>query len=148
MTLTDALEREYIKVPLQARAKNEIIEELVEVLIKNRPAYNQEEILAAVLAREALGSTGLADGVAIPHAKTAAVDKIALVMGITPEPIDFKAQDGKGSQLFFLVLAPERESSAYIELLASIARATSSPVMRRLMLKALTPEEVLNLLLD
>ncbi len=148
MTLTDALERDYIKVPLQARTKNAIIEELVEVLIKNRPTYNQEEILAAVLAREVLGSTGLADGVAIPHAKTAAVDKIALVMGITPEPIDFKAQDGKGSQLFFLVLAPEKESSAYIELLASIARATSSAVVRRMMIKAHTPDEVLQLLLD
>jgi mannitol/fructose-specific phosphotransferase system IIA component (Ntr-type) len=147
MTLTDALERDYIKVPLQARTKNAIIEELVEVLIKNRPTYNHEEILSAVLAREVLGSTGLADGVAIPHAKTAAVDKIALVMGITPEPIDFKAQDGKGSQLF-LVLAPEKESSAYIELLASIARATSSSVVRRLMVKAHTPDEVLQLLLD
>jgi len=70
------------------------------------------------------------------------------VMGITPEPIDFKAQDGKGSQLFFLVLAPEKESSAYIELLASIARATSSAVVRRMMIKAHTPDEVLQLLLD
>ncbi|MFA5468707.1 MAG: PTS sugar transporter subunit IIA [Sphaerochaetaceae bacterium] len=148
MTLTEILAKEYIKVPLQAKGKNGIIEELVDLLVKNRPSYKKEEILGAVLAREALGSTGLADGVAVPHAKTTAVDRIALVMGISPEPVDFKAQDGKGSQLFFLVLAPEKESSAYIELLASIARATASPVMRRLMSKASSSDEVLSLLLD
>ncbi len=148
MTLTDVLEKDLVKVPLQATTKNEIIEELVDVLVKARRLHNREEILAAVLAREALGSTGLADGVAVPHAKTAAVTSVSVVMGITPKPIDFDAQDGKGSQFFFLVLAPEKESSAYIEVLVSIARATSSPVMRRLLASARSSDDVMRFFMD
>ena len=148
MTLTDVLDRDLIKVPLQSSTKNEIIEELVDVLVKARRLYNREEILAAVLAREALGSTGLADGIAVPHAKTSAVDTVSVVMGITPQPIDFNAQEGKGSQLFFLVLAPEKEARAYIEVLVSIARATSSPVMRRLLASARSADEVMRLFID
>ena len=148
MTLTDILEKDLVKVPLQATTKNEIIEELVDVLVKARRLHNREEILAAILAREALGSTGLADGVAVPHAKTAAVTSVSVVMGITPKPIDFDAQDGKGSQFFFLVLAPEKESSAYIEVLVSIARATSSPVMRRLLASARSSDDVMRFFMD
>ncbi|MDD3366102.1 MAG: PTS sugar transporter subunit IIA [Sphaerochaetaceae bacterium] len=148
MTLTDVLEKDLVKVPLQATTKSAIIEELVDILVRSRHKYNRDDILAAVLAREALGSTGLSDGVAVPHAKTSAVDAIEVVMGITPTPIDFDAQDGKGSQFFFLVLAPEKESGAYIEVLVSIARATVSPVMRRLLASARSADEVLRLFID
>ncbi|MGE0075378.1 MAG: PTS sugar transporter subunit IIA [Sphaerochaetaceae bacterium] len=148
MTLTDILDRDLMKIPLQSTTKHALIEELVDVLVQNRHLRNREELLSAVLSREALGSTGLADGIAIPHAKTTAVDTVSVVMGITREPIDFDAQDGKGSQFFFLVLAPEHEASAHIEVLASIARATASPALRRLLAASHSADEVMRLLLD
>ncbi|HCG64913.1 MAG TPA: PTS fructose transporter subunit IIC [Sphaerochaeta sp.] len=148
MTLTDILDRDLMKIPLQSTTKHALIEELVDVLVQNRHVRNREELLSAVLSREALGSTGLADGIAIPHAKTTAVDTVSVVMGITREPIDFDAQDGKGSQFFFLVLAPEHEASAHIEVLASIARATASPALRRLLAASHSADEVMRLFLD
>jgi mannitol/fructose-specific phosphotransferase system IIA component (Ntr-type) len=69
-------------------------------------------------------------------------------VGITPEPIDFDAQDGKGSQFFFLVVAPEHEASAHIEVLASIARATTSAAFKRLLGASQSAEEVMSLFLD
>ena len=148
MTLMDVLNRDLIKIPLQAETKNTIIEELVDVLVSEKSLSNREEILSAILAREALGSTGLADGIAIPHAKTTAIEQVAVVVGIAPKPIDFDAQDGKGSQFFFLVVAPKHEASAHIEILASIARATASSAFRRLLGASRTPEEVMSLFLD
>ncbi len=146
MTLTDVLDKELIKVPLQSETKYAVLEELVDTLIKKRKHLNRDELLAAIIARETLGSTGLVDGIAIPHAKTAAVDSIALVLGITKEPINFDSQDGKGSQFFFLVLAPEQEASSYIEVLASIARVTSSAALRRLLASAKNADDVMSLI--
>jgi mannitol/fructose-specific phosphotransferase system IIA component (Ntr-type) len=148
MTLMDVLDKNLIKIPLAGETKSEIIEELVDVLVSHRAQLNREEILSAVLAREALGSTGLSDGVAIPHAKTTAISSVSLVIGIAGKPVDFDAQDGKGSQFFFLVVAPENEASAHIEVLASIARATSSAPFRRLLSAARTTEEVMELFID
>lgn len=148
MTLTDVLDRDLMKIPLEAQTKSAVLEELIDVLVKNRHVRSREELLSAVIARETLGSTGLADGIAIPHAKTSAIDSVAVVLGITAQPIDFDAQDGKGSQFFFLVLAPEREASAHIEVLASIARATASAAMRRLLAAARSADEVMQLFLD
>lgn len=148
MTLTDVLEKDLIKIPLRSETKNAVIEELVDILVEKKKLSNREEILSAVLSREALGSTGLADGIAIPHAKTTAVDSVSVVVGIAAKPIEFDAQDGKGSQFFFLVVAPEHEASAHIEVLASIARATASPAFKRLLGASHNAEEVMGLFLD
>ena len=148
MTLMDVLDKDLIRVPLEHSTKTGIIEELVDVLASKQNPARRSEILAAVLDRERLGSTGLADGIAIPHAKTSAVTKVSVAVGISRIPIDFQAQDGKPSQFFFLVLAPEEESAAYIEVLASIARSTASPVFRRLLAGARSADEVVRLFLD
>ncbi|MDD4763044.1 MAG: PTS sugar transporter subunit IIA [Sphaerochaetaceae bacterium] len=148
MTLMDVLDKNLIQVPLKHSTKDEIIAELADLLVAHRPALDRDGILKAVIDRERMGSTGLADGIAIPHAKTAAIDRVSVAIGISKVPVDFRAQDGKPSQFFFLVLAPEKESAAYIEILASIARATASPVFRRLLSSARSADEVVRLFLD
>ncbi len=148
MTFTDVLEKDLIKVPLEHTTKTAIIEELVDLLAKKMVKVQRSDILQAVLDREALGSTGLADSIAIPHAKTSAVDKVCVAVGISRSPVDFDAQDGKPSQFFFLVIAPDKEASTHIEVLASIARATASPAFRRLLQGARTADEVMRLFLD
>ncbi|MFA5570101.1 MAG: PTS sugar transporter subunit IIA [Sphaerochaetaceae bacterium] len=148
MTLKDVLDRDLIKIPLESTTKHDVLEELIDVLVQHKQVNNREELLSAIIARETLGSTGLVDGIAIPHAKTKAINSIKLVLGITKQPIDFDAQDGKGSQFFFLVLAPEKEASAYVEVLASIARATHSAAMRRLLAAARNADDVFDLFFD
>ena len=148
MTLMDVLDKNLIQVPLKHSTKDEIIAELVDLLVAHRPALDRDGILKAVIDRERMGSTGLADGIAIPHAKTAAIDRVSVAIGISKVPVDFRAQDGKPSLFFFFVLASDIVSGAYIEILASSARATASPVFRRLLSSARSADEVVRLFLD
>ncbi len=148
MTLADVIHKDLIKVPLRGTNKKAIIEELVTTLTTTRKLSNKDEILAAVLEREELGSTGLADGIAIPHAKTEAVDHVYLVVGIADEPIEFDALDGEPCSYFFLVLAPIHESNAHIEILSAIARTTSSASFKRLLKASKNADEVYSLFFD
>lgn len=150
MNVLDVLDKNLVKVPLVQTDKNGIISELVEVVVKAKGYSEQrgEEILQAVLDRESLGSTGIGEGIAIPHAKTDAIDHVALVIGISRFPVDFDSIDGEKSRLFFLVLAPTEEASAHVELLASIARSCTSQLFRRMLSQAKDSEEVVSLFLE
>ena len=143
MALADLLSREVIKIPLSSFTKDAVIRELIQVLKDAGKVRDSESAYQAVLAREALGSTGLEMGVAVPHAKTAAVRDLTITIGISPQGIDFQAQDGKPSQLFFLMLAPPDKSGPHIEALAEIARLTRSPAFCRMLVTARSPDEVL-----
>ncbi len=98
-----------------------------------------------VLAREALGSTGLENGIAVPHAKTTAVTDLTIAIGISAPGIDFQALDGKPSTLFFLILAPPDKSGPHIEALAEIARMTRSTAFCKAIAAARSPAEVVEL---
>ena len=148
MTLTDVIQKDLIKVPLIGTTKHAIIEELVTTLTQTVKLDNKDEILQAVLEREELGSTGLADGIAIPHAKTKAVDHLYLVIGVSENPVEFEALDGEPCSYFFLVLAPLNESSAHIEILSSIARTTASASFKRLLKASKNADEVYSLFFD
>ncbi len=148
MNLGDVLHMDLVKVPLTGTSKKEIIEELVDLLVKRRQLTNGDEILKAVLDREQLGSTGLVDGIAIPHAKSDAVSEVYVVVGISGDPVPFDAQDGEDCSYFFLVLAPSDHASAHIEILSAIARTTSSSSFKRILKGVKTPEELYELFTD
>ncbi len=143
MALADLLSKEVIRLPLGSFTKDAVIRELIQVLKDAGRVRDLESACQAVLAREALGSTGLESGVAVPHAKTAAVRDLTIAIGISPQGIDFQSQDGKPSQLFFLMLAPPDKSGPHIEALAEIARLTRSPAFCRALVTARSAEEVL-----
>ena len=107
-----------------------------------------EQILDVVLNRESLGSTGIGNGIAIPHAKTDVVEQVVMVVGISRFPVDFDSPDGQKSRIFFLVLAPSKQASAHVELLASIARTCTSQVFRRMLDQARDNEEVVRLFME
>ena len=127
MALLDLLSPEVVKVPLQSRTKQEIIRELVELLRDAGRITEVQPVYDAIIARESMGSTGLESGIAVPHAKTRAVRKLTMALGVSPEGVDFQAIDGKPSKLFFLLLAPPDQSGPHIQALAEIARITKSP---------------------
>ncbi len=145
MALVELIEESVVKVPLVSTRKNDIIRELIEVLEKAGKISDPEKIYSAVLDRESKGSTGLEEGIAVPHAKTTAVQDLTLAIGIAPRGVDFAALDGKPSQLFFLMLAPPDQSGPHIEALAEIARATRSKAFCRLLTAAQSPAEVVEL---
>lgn len=147
MSLSDLIRPEVVKVPLTARAKSEVIGEMLDVLVDaNKLSGDRDRAMNALLERESLGSTGLESGIAVPHAKTDAVRRLTLAIGIAPDGIDFESADGEPSKIFFLMLAPPDQSGPHIEALAEIARLARAPSFLKALARAGNPDEVVDLL--
>ncbi len=138
------IDLENIKLGLESQRKDEVIEELVELLVESCNVSDADTILDAVLSREREGSTGLEKGVAIPHAKSDAVSKLCIAIGISKDGIDFEALDGKPSQLFFLMVAPTSESGPHVQAIAKIVKMIKIDRFRSKLLKAQQPQEVIS----
>jgi fructose-specific phosphotransferase system IIA component len=146
MALIDLISPEVVKVPLVGVTKAEVIRELAQLLLDAGRIAELESVYDALLTREALGSTGLELGVAVPHAKTKAVRQLTAAIGIAPQGVDFQSADGQPSRLFFLLLAPPDQSGPHIQALAEIARLSKSPTFLRLLSGASSPQEVAELI--
>jgi fructose-specific phosphotransferase system IIA component len=134
-----------VRVPVQSSTKSEVLRELVDLLDAAGKLKSSDRALSALLDREAMGSTGLEEGIAVPHAKCDAVERLTVAIGIAPQGIDFQALDGKPSTMFFLLLAPPEQAGQHIEALSEIAKMTRSKSFCRLLLASETPEEVVEL---
>jgi mannitol/fructose-specific phosphotransferase system IIA component (Ntr-type) len=128
--LAELLSPERIAVPLRSRTKEDVIQELAELAARGRGAAVAESIAAAVRQREAELSTGIGDGVAVPHGRTPAVDDLVLVAGVSQVPIDYDAIDGKPVQLFFLLVSPESASSKHVRALSRLSRLLRRRALR------------------
>ncbi|MBN1464743.1 PTS sugar transporter subunit IIA [candidate division KSB1 bacterium] len=124
MSLLDILTKDVIAVPLVSSDKSGAIMELIQLFKKSGVIANENEVYDAIMLREAKGSTGLAKGIAVPHAKTLAVKKIAAAIGISPAGIEFGSLDGLPSKLIFLIIAPPDQTGPHVALLSEIARLT------------------------
>ena len=145
MALIDLISAEVVKVPLISQTKPDIIKELIDLLKAANRIAETDSAYDAVLTREDKGSTGLENGIAVPHAKTDAVRNLTIAIGISPDGIDFDAIDGKPSQLFFLLLAAPDQSGPHIEALAEIARLTQSKAFYSTLISATSAEQVVEL---
>jgi mannitol/fructose-specific phosphotransferase system IIA component (Ntr-type) len=122
LLLTDLLTTDRIKIPLEARTKDDVLCELVDVAMKGAPADDREAVLRAVRDREAVLSTGIGYGVAIPHGKTGILADLRMAAGKTVEPLEFDALDGQAVQLYFLLVGPEAAAGPHIKALSRISR--------------------------
>jgi len=145
MALVDLINEDVVKVPLTATQKPEIIQELLQILVAAGKINNFEAANEAVLKREAQGSTGLENGIAVPHAKCSEVKGLTVAIGISHKGINFNAMDEKPSHLFFIILAPPDQSGPHIEALAEIARMTRSKTFCRMLMEAQSAKEVIEL---
>jgi len=145
MALHDIISEEVIRAPLVSATKTDVIKELIHALQDVHKISDFDTVYDAVSAREDLGPTGLEYGIAVPHAKTPAVQNLTAAIGISPNGVDFFAIDGKPSHLIFLILAPPDQSGPYIELLAEIARMTRSNTFREMLISATSPQQILNI---
>jgi fructose-specific phosphotransferase system IIA component len=148
VALIDLITPEVIKVPLESTTKSEVLSELAELLASAGKIDDSGPVVDALRKRESLGSTGLENGIAVPHCKTPSVKSLTLAIGISPAGIDFEALDGQPSTLFFCMLAPPDQSGPHIEALAEIARLTQSQSFCRLLISSKTPEEAVELFRD
>lgn len=120
--LSVLLQEKLIDLKLTGTNKKEIIAELVELVAKSGKLKDRKAFLKAILEREKLGSTGIGNGVAIPHAKSKVARGFVLVLGRKDEGIDFGALDGERTYLFFSLASPEDDVGGHLKVLAEIAR--------------------------
>ncbi len=148
MALIDLIEESVVRAPLKATDKNSAIRELVETLVTAGKILEVETAYQAVIDREAKGSTGLTEGIAVPHAKTLAARELTVAIGVSPKGIEFGSLDGKPSTLFFLILAPPDRAGPHIEALAEIARMSRSKAFCASLAACRSPVEVVRLFKD
>lgn len=143
MRLTELVNENAITTRLRARTKRDAIAELVELLERGHGLESHGEILDRVFRREAMMSTGIGNGVAIPHGKARLVDRIVAACGVSPEGIDFDAVDGEPVRLFILLVAPESGGAMHVKVLANISRLLKEETVRQSLREAAGPEEFL-----
>ncbi|MFN2398315.1 MAG: PTS sugar transporter subunit IIA [Gemmatimonadaceae bacterium] len=143
MLLSELLSASRVKVPLTSRTKPEVLRELLELVADGRTPGQVSAMLEAISERELVLSTGVGDGVAIPHGRTPYVDTLLLAAGVATQPIDFDALDGRPVQLFFLLVGPESASGAHVRALSRISRLLRRDRLRADLLSAGSPEAFL-----
>jgi len=131
MKILDILAKESIIPELKGRTKRQVLEELIDALLDSKPHLDRERLMGVLLERERLGSTGIGDGIAIPHGKLKDLDQLALSFGKSAQGVDFESMDGKPVHLFFLLVAPENCAGIHLRALAKIARLLKNSSVRK-----------------
>ncbi len=142
MKLIDILEESAIVADLRAGTKTEALESLVDAMTAANPALRKEELLQVLLEREELGSTGIGDGIAIPHGKSQEISEIVSGFGLSKQGIEFDSLDGKPAHLFFLLVAPENSVGTHLKMLARISRMLKNVEFRQKLLEANSQQDI------
>jgi PTS system nitrogen regulatory IIA component len=146
MHLSQLLNLQAISVQLQAKTKREVIAELVGLLEKAHGISSGGEILDRVLKRETMMSTGIGNGIAIPHGKARAVDRLVAACGVSRTGVNFDAVDGEPATLFILLISPEDVGGPHVKVLANISRLLKEESVREGLKRADSPQAFLALL--
>jgi len=146
MILLELLEPSLVKIGLEAEDKEELFEELLNLLVEAKKVKDRRMALEALWEREDKGSTDIGKGVAIPHAKTNAVDELVAAIGISKDGIDYESGEDEPIRLVFMMLATENNPGLHIEALANIATLAETPGICRKLHEAETPQAVLDII--
>jgi PTS system nitrogen regulatory IIA component len=146
MTLLDILSLESTIVDLKGETKEEIIAELVDSLHVGDAINDRDKVLQAVLEREKIMSTGIGDGIAIPHGKSDAVVKLVAALGTQKRGVDFEALDGEPAYVFFLLVSPANVSGPHIKALARISRLLKNDDFKKRLISASSSEEIISVI--
>jgi fructose-specific phosphotransferase system IIA component len=145
-TLADLLDTGTIKLELEARKKNEALQELVQLLQQAGRIQDSEATLSGLIDREKLTSTGIGSGIAIPHLLSPDVEQTVMAFGRKREGLRFDSVDNQPVTLIFLLVGPKHQEYAHLRLLSHLSRLLRDSNFRRRLLEADTPEEILKIL--
>jgi len=148
MKLSEIIDKNCIIPELKARDKKGVLEELAAVISNNEPSIDRETLVKVLIEREHLGSTGIGDGVAIPHGKLNGVEHPVTSFGKSKDGLDFESMDGHPAYLFFLLVAPENASGVHLQVLAKIAKMLKSSAFRKKLMEASTATELYQMIIQ
>ncbi len=142
MKISEIIEKENIISDLKSKDKEGVLAELAEAISNHDPSIDKVALVDVLVERERLGTTGIGDGVAIPHGKLSGVKRPIVSFGRSKEGLDFDSMDGQPTHLFFLLVAPENSSGVHLEVLARTAKILKSSVFRKKLMEARTTKEI------
>jgi fructose PTS system EIIBC or EIIC component len=144
MKITELLTQNTILLDIKGNQKEEVIDQLVDTLVNAGKVSNRFEFKKAILKREEQSTTGVGDGIAIPHAKVGAVKEAAIAFGKSFSGVDYQSLDGQPAYLFFMIAAPEGANNTHLEVLARLSGLLMNQEVREKLLKASSVIEILN----
>ncbi len=148
MDIKELIAKEYIIEDLKSKTKREVLVELAEVFKKGNIEADYDSMVEVLLEREKLGSTGIGDGIAIPHGKLAGLENLIISFGRSREGVGFDSLDGNPVYIFFLLMAPENSAGQHLKALAKISRMLKDKDFRKGLIEAESPEEMYNLIIE
>ncbi len=146
MKLLDIVSPDAVVDDLHAATKEGVLRELSERIAQSVPKLSADSLTAILMERETLGSTGIGDGVAIPHGRVSGLDRLVAAFGRSRDGVQFQSLDGKPAYLFFVILAPEYSAGMHLKALARISRLLKDERFRRSLLDAADAEELRSIL--
>lgn len=146
MKIVDFLSHEAVTVDLAAQTKEDTIKELVQLLYKAKKIKDVAHIVKILMEREELGSTGIGQGIAIPHGKSDTIKNIVASFGISKKGVGFEALDGEPVHLIFLLVAPIDSAGAHLKALAKISRLLKDKFFRQALRESKDAKEVMKII--
>ncbi|AQS10049.1 PTS system fructose-specific EIIABC component [Clostridium saccharobutylicum] len=146
MKIVDLLHKQGINLNISPASKNECINELVDLMDKTGNLNNKEEYKKAILAREELSTTGIGDGIAIPHGKTKAVKQASLAAAVSKKGVDYDSLDGMPAHLFFMIAVPDNSDNLHLEVLARLSTILMDESFRTSLINCTDKDEFLRLI--
>ncbi len=146
MRISDILQAEAIAADLKAKGKQEALSELVDTMMKVESGLDRDEVVKVLLEREKLGSTGIGDGVAIPHGKLKGLKELIISFGRSRMGVEFDSMDGKPVNLFFLLIAPEESIGIHLKTLARISKLLKNSFVRQKLCEASNAEDIFSII--
>lgn len=148
MKIADLLDPKGIAADLKARSKQDALGELTDTLLKVNAKLEHDDVVRVLFERERLGSTGIGEGVAIPHGKLRNLDQLQISFGRSREGIDFDSMDGRPAHLFFLLVAPEESVGIHLKTLARISKLLKNASVRQRLLDAVDADEIYRIIVQ
>lgn len=148
MKIMDFLNEKAVSANLKAQDKAGVIRELVEMLSKAGAIKDKEELINALLSREALGSTGIGQGIGIPHSKSNKVKELVAAFGLSRKGVNFESLDGEPVYIFFLLVAPEESAGPHLKALARISRLLKDKYFRDILREAKDEKDIIRIITD
>jgi PTS system nitrogen regulatory IIA component len=146
MKISEILDRDLLIPNLESKNKKGVLEELAGVLVDQGKLLDLERVVEVLLDREKLGSTGIGDGIAIPHGKIRDLGGVVASFGRSQEGVDFESIDQKPTHLFFLLVAPENSAGMHLKALARISRLLKDPTFRKKLMEAGDKDELFQII--